>query len=230
MTDRRANQAIALLLCGLLASPALSPLYAADRAAILGKIIAAPPAMVNGLTLPPDATLLNGDRLTTGLDGWARVLLAGGEQIHLGANSDARTLQRGNQWELELARGQLTARTGEGTLLLVRSNGLRIAPVTAGTSVWEVNRLGDTLTQVTAYEGSLSVGAANRTVEVPAGRSARIETALETEQEPVGVGAGAGFWTTPVIVTVVVVAAAVAVTVPIVVANSTGGVVSPSGQ
>ena len=91
--SRHFGRPLAILLCALLASPAVS-LSAAERAAVLGRIVAAPPAQVNGVALPADATLLDGDRLATGAQGWARVLLARGEQIHLAALSDARALRQ----------------------------------------------------------------------------------------------------------------------------------------
>ena len=131
--SRHLGRPVAVLLCCLLASPAVS-LSAAERAAVLGRIVAAPPAQVNGVALPADATLLDGDRLATGAQGWARVLLARGEQIHLAALSDARAVRQGENLTVELNQGRVTLRTN-GSDLRVWSNGLEITPTT-DIAVW----------------------------------------------------------------------------------------------
>lgn len=225
--NRRFSQPLALLLCCLLVSPAFS-LTAAEQAAVLGRIVAAPPAQVNGVNLPGDATLLDGDRLATGADGWARVLLARGEQIHLGARSDARALRQGEDVTLELNQGRATLRT-RGNDLRVRSNGLEIN-ATTDNAVWEVARLSERLTLIASQQGSVEVRSANRTIEVRPGQSFQIETRLlESAQEPKGAGSGAGVSakTKAVIAVVILAGLAVGIAVPVALADN-GGVVSQS--
>jgi len=189
--SRHFGRPVAVLLCCLLASPAVS-LSAAERAAVLGRIVAGPPAQVNGVALPADATLLDGDRLATGAQGWARVLLARGEQIHLAGQSDARALRQGENLTVELNQGRVTLRTS-GSDLRVWSNGLEITPTTDN-AVWEVARLGDDLTLVAAQRGSVEVRSTNRTIEVLPGQSFQVQTRLldDADQTPGGAGAGAG--------------------------------------
>ncbi len=226
--SRRFGRPFAILLCCLLASPAVS-LTAAERAAVLGRIVAAPPAQVNGIALPADATLLDGDRLATGAQGWARVLLAGGEQIHLAARSDARAVRQGENLTLELTQGRVALRTS-GSDLRVRSNGLEIA-ATADNAVWEVARLGDGLTAVASRQGSLEVRSANRTIEVLPGQSFQVQTRLldETDQTPGGAGSGAGMSANAKLALTLAILGGLAagIAIPVILAND-NQVVSPS--
>lgn len=232
MRDRACTRFFACLLSVLLASPLFSPLSAAETPVVLGRIVSAPAATLNGVEVPAEATLLDGDRLSTGEQGGARVLLAGGEQIHLGARSQARAQRRGNRLEIELSEGWLALRTGTDRVL-VRSNGLEIVPGNAS-AVWEVVRLGEEEIVVAAYRGTLEVRGANRTVEVPAGRSARVESRLaeddDDEKKPVGAQAGAGLSTTQkVLIVAAVFGGITAVVLPLTIGRNAEEVVSPSG-
>ena len=226
--SRHLGRPVAVLLCCLLASPAVS-LSAAERAAVLGRIVAAPPAQVNGVALPADATLLDGDRLATGAQGWARVLLARGEQIHLAALSDARAVRQGENLTVELNQGRVTLRTN-GSDLRVWSNGLEITPTT-DIAVWEVARLGDSLTLVAAQRGSVEVRSANRTIEVLPGQSFQVQTRLldETDQTPGGAGSGAGMSANAKLALTLAILGGLtaAIAIPIILAND-NQVVSPS--
>lgn len=226
--NRRFSQPLALLLCCLLVSPAFS-LTAAEQAAVLGRIVAAPPAQVNGVNLPGDATLLDGDRLATGADGWARVLLARGEQIHLSARSDARALQQGEDVTIELNQGRVTLRT-RGNDLRVRSNGLEVVPTTDD-ALWEVAWLGEGLTLIASQQGSVEVRSANRTIEVRPGQSFQVQSRLldDDGQEPKGAGSDAGMSARRrrALALVILGGVAVAIAVPVALADD-AGVVSPS--
>ncbi|MFQ5723882.1 MAG: FecR domain-containing protein [Terriglobia bacterium] len=231
MRNRGASRLFASILSVLLASPLFSTLSADETAATLGRIVSSPPATLNGLEVPAEATLLDGDRLATGEQGWARVLLPEGEQIHLGARSQARAQRRGNRLEIELSEGWLALRTGNDRVL-VRSNGLEIVPGDA-TTVWEVVRLDEDQIVVAAYRGTLEVRGANRTVEVPAGRSARVESRLaeddDQEKKPVGAQAGAGLSTTQkVLIVAAVFGGVTAVVLPLTIGRNAEEVVSPS--
>jgi len=226
--SRHLGRPVAVLLCCLLASPAVS-LSAAERAAVLGRIVAAPPAQVNGVALPADATLLDGDRLATGAQGWARVLLARGEQIHLAAQSDARAVRQGENLTVELNQGRVTLRTN-GSDLRVWSNGLEITPTT-DIAVWEVARLGDSLTLVAAQRGSVEVRSANRTIEVLPGQSFQVQTRLldDADQTPGGAGSGAGMSANAKLALTLAILGGLtaAIAIPIILAND-NQVVSPS--
>lgn len=225
--SRHFGRPVAVLLCCLLASPAVS-LSAAERAAVLGRIVAAPPAQVNGVALPGDATLLDGDRLATGAQGWARVLLARGEQIHLAAQSDARALRQGENLTVELNQGRVTLRTN-GSDLRVRSNGLEITPTTDN-AVWEVARLRDGLTHVASLQGSVAVHSANRMIEVRPGQSFQVQTRLlDSAQDPRGAGSGAGMSANAKLALTLAILGglAAAIAIPVILAND-NQVVSPS--
>ena len=193
MRNRRYIESLAFLLSLLQASPVFSPLYAAERAAALGRVVSAPPATLNGAVLPGEATLWNGDRLATGADGWARVLLARGDQIHLGAQGEAWAKQQGDALALELAKGRVSLRTGANSAVTVRSNGLEILPKSPEQAVWEVAWLREGVTLVAAQQGTVEVRAANRVMQVLAGQSLRVESRLaDDDRKPAGAGAGAG--------------------------------------
>ena len=224
--SRHFGRPLAILLCALLASPAVS-LSAAERAAVLGRIVAAPPAQVNGVALPADATLLDGDRLATGARGWARVLLARGEQIHLAALSDARALRQGENVTVELNQGRVTLRT-HGSDLRVRSNGLEIMPTTDN-AVWEVARLREGLTQVASLQGSVAVRSANQSVAVLPGQSFQLQTRLlESAQEPTGTDSGAGMRAGTKLAIVLAILAGSAIGIAIPLSRGDNQVVSPS--
>ena len=175
MRNRFLAQVMVAVLCGLLAGPALSPLSAAAPAT-MGRVVANSPATLNGLAIPREATVFSGDRLTTGADGWARIYLAEGEQIHLAARSEARAARTGERVDLELMNGQVLLQTRAGSALNVLTNGLAILPA-GQEAVWQVTRTTPTEVLVAAHSGSVEVRGANRNLTVPAGRSARISTA-----------------------------------------------------
>lgn len=222
-----------MILCGLLASPLFSPLSAASGTEPLGRTVAAPPAAVNGMALPSDTTLFSGARITTGPQGWARVMLPQGVQIHLTEQSQAQATREGDRIEVNLVEGRLALRTRGNSGVLVRSNGLEIAPRTATNTVWEVARLGEGVTLVTSQLGPLEVRSANRTVEVLPGQSLRLESRLvddATQGTPGAAGnAGRRRRRRALILFLALVGVGAAIAIPLAVNNSEGGVMSPSG-
>jgi ferric-dicitrate binding protein FerR (iron transport regulator) len=142
----------------------------------MGRVVATAPATLNGLIIPREATVFSGDRLATGADGWARLYLAQGEQIHLAARSEARAARSGERIDVELLNGHVLLQTRAGSNLNVQTNGLAILP-TGQDAVWEVTRTAPNEVLVAARTGSVEVRGANRNLTVPAGRSARVTTA-----------------------------------------------------
>ncbi|MCI0404190.1 MAG: FecR domain-containing protein [Acidobacteria bacterium] len=173
MKNRLLTQVVVAVVCGLLAGPALSPLSAAPAA--MGRVVANAPAKLNGVLIPREATVFSGDRLTTGAEGWARLYLAEGEQIHLAALSEARAARAGERVDVELMNGQLLLQTRAGSGVNVQANGLAILPV-GREAVWEVTRTSANEVLVAARSGSVEIHGINRNLTVPAGRSARVTT------------------------------------------------------
>jgi len=171
--NRALQQAFVLLLIALLASPLTSPLSAATKA--VGRVLAAAPAQVNGIEALPDATLMNGDRVTTGEGGWVRVLLLRGQQIHLEAQSEALTRQSGETLRVELVRGRIILKTSDENGVQVTASGALVAAKDTGPAVWEVSRLNDTLLQVAAHSGTVEILADDQVVEVEPGQMVRVE-------------------------------------------------------
>lgn len=194
MKSRVYVQVIAVVLCGLLASPAFSPLAAAaaptaSGQAALGRVMAKAPATMNGVAIPSEATLFSGDRVATGPAGWARMYLSQGEQVHLAAQSEARASREGDRVDVELLAGRVYLQT-KGSGLNVLANGLEIAPGTAEAAVWEVTLVAPNEVLVAAHKGSVEVRGTNRNLEVPAGRSARVTTAAAPKGSAGGAAGG----------------------------------------
>ncbi|MGH9788582.1 MAG: FecR domain-containing protein [Candidatus Acidiferrales bacterium] len=177
MRSRFLAQVMVAVLCGLLAplSGTLSPLSAAAPAT-MGRVVANSPATLNGVAIPTEATVFSGDRLATGADGWARIYLAEGEQIHLAGRSEARAARSGERVDVELMNGRLLLQTRAGSAINVLTNGLAILPANQD-AVWEVTRTAPNEVLVASHSGSVEVLGANRSITVPAGRSARVSTA-----------------------------------------------------
>jgi ferric-dicitrate binding protein FerR (iron transport regulator) len=179
------------VLCGLLLplGGTLTSLSAAPPAA-MGRVLANAPAALNGVSIPREATFFSGDRLATGTDGWARLYLAEGEQIHLAARSEARAARAGDRIDVELLSGHVLLQTRAGSGVNVQANGLAILP--DQDAVWEVTRTSPNEVLVAARSGSVEVLGTNRSLTVPAGRSARVTTAAPASPAaPVKGGGGA---------------------------------------
>ncbi len=182
MKNRVSVQVVAIVLCGLLASPALSPLSAASPAA-LGRVVVNAPATMNGIDVPKESTMYSGDRLTTGAKGWARVYLSPAEQIYLDSRSEARAARNADGIGIELVRGGAHLQTGSNVRVL--AGGLEVVPQSEN-AVWQVKQTGANEVLVVALKGSVEVRGSNRTVEVPAGRSARVTTSPAPPANPPG--------------------------------------------
>jgi ferric-dicitrate binding protein FerR (iron transport regulator) len=189
MRNRLTAQVMVAVLCGLLAGPALSPLSAAPPAA-MGRVVANAPATLNGVGIPREATVFSGDLLATGDTGWARIYLAEGEQIHVAARSEARAARAGERIDVELLNGHLLLQTHAGSGINVQTNGLAILP--NQDAVWEVTRTAPNEVLVAARSGSVEVRGTNRSLTVPAGRSARVTTTVPASPAAPVKGAGGG--------------------------------------
>jgi len=164
---------VAIVLCGLLASPAFSPLSAASPAA-LGRVVVNAPATMNGIVVPQEATMYSGDRLTTGAKGWARVYFSPAEQVYLDSASEARAARGANGIGIEPVRGGAHLQAGSNVRVL--ANGVEVVPRDGENAIWQVKQTGPNEVLVVALRGTVEVRGSNRTVEVPAGRSARVTT------------------------------------------------------
>ncbi len=185
MKNRVTLQVVAIVLCGLLASPALSPLSAASPAA-LGRVVGHAPATMNGIVIPREATMYSGDRLATGAKGWARVYLSPQEQIYLDSSSEARAARNADGLGVELARGGIHLQTQSGSNVSLLANGVEVVPRAGENAVWQVKQVGANEVLVVALRGSVEVRGTNRTLEVPAGRSARVTTSPAPPANPAG--------------------------------------------
>ncbi|MFQ5695503.1 MAG: FecR domain-containing protein, partial [Terriglobia bacterium] len=170
-----------LLLILALTSPFAPAAWAASA---LGQIVAQQPAAVNDVPVRDHATLFSGDRLTTGVEGWARVQLPENNQLHLHAESVARVERRGERLAVLLDQGQVTMRTHGQNGLHVHSNALEIASQTTDDTVWDVTRLSDKRTRVAVHRGTLEVRGLNQVIELTAGQSVEVQTEFGPNFDP----------------------------------------------
>lgn len=228
MKNRVSLQLVAIVLCGLLASPAFSPLSAASPAA-LGRVVANAPATMNGIDIPRETTMYSGDRLTTGPEGWARVYLSQSEQVYIASSSEARAAREADRLGVELMSGGAHLQTKAGSNVSVLANGLEIVPRGDENAIWQVKQVGPNEVLVVALRGSVEVRGTNRTLEVPAGRSARVTT---SPAAPARTAGGSHALTTGAKVGIVFVGVGLLVAGVIFGYNQTqpSSVVSPNGQ
>ncbi len=100
-----ARQAVAVTLALLIPFPG----WAAPD--LVGTVASSQSAYARGLDLLPGSTVFSGDTVAVGTHGSASITLAGGSQVQLGGNSQARLLRTPKTVQLALSQGQATFRS-----------------------------------------------------------------------------------------------------------------------
>ncbi|MFQ5695504.1 MAG: hypothetical protein ACE5HB_05910 [Terriglobia bacterium] len=159
-----------LSLCLLLFPSALS---AADA---LGRLLAQLPATVNGVRAESHATVYTGDQLVTRANGWLRLLLEQGNQIHLEEQGEAWVRRACGCTKVLLVRGQLVVRANSRQCIKVIGNGLEISADKRQRALWKVIHVDDTHLRVEAQEGTIRVQAAGFTYLLAADQSLTLDT------------------------------------------------------
>lgn len=162
-----------------------APLAPAAAPAVLGKITAKGQARVNGNVIPAEATLVDGDRISTGANTAVAVALQGRDQVFLPEWSTAQVRTAGSQVRVHLEQGALALVTRSAQPTEIAARGVEIAPKTDASNrsagVIEVAVRGRVL-EVFARKGAAVVRAADRTVEVPEG--SKLEASPEAAPTP----------------------------------------------
>ncbi|MFQ5778416.1 MAG: FecR domain-containing protein [Terriglobia bacterium] len=162
------------MLGGLLANACFPPVSAA-AVAPLGRLVSTGTATINSVSVPGETTLYDGDRVVTGLGGWASIHLTQGDQVQVAAESQVQVRDRCNCIQLTLTQGLLTLRTEGDECVRVRSYGLAIQAEGKGRTIWEVRKLRDNFIQVAVQQGTVEVRSVGRSVRVPPGQSRQLE-------------------------------------------------------
>jgi hypothetical protein len=102
------RQLLAAALVPLLAVPA------GTKSNIVGTTVSGQAATVRGSALAPGTTVFHGDAIDVARKGAARINLAGGAVLQIGAESQVRLLSEKNQTVFEVTRGRASFRMAQG--------------------------------------------------------------------------------------------------------------------
>jgi hypothetical protein len=158
-----------------------APVASAASPAAVGKIQTKGRAEVNGASVPEEATVFAGDRITTAKETASGLTFPGGDQVFLPSLSSAQVNRADNQVSVTLVRGALAVVSRSAQPVVIEANGVRIQAAQPGSAVYEVAVNGTSL-KVLAHKGTALVKGSNRTVEVKEGAT------MEATASPQGGG------------------------------------------
>ncbi len=194
----------------------------------VGQISSKGAAEINGVRAVTGGAVFSGDRIDTDRNSTASVSLTAGRQVILAEASSLRIALTGSQVTGTLGHGEVAVLSPASDATVIEAGGTRIVPGKGG-SVYTVELNKNNL-NVTASRGTVLVEAADRTVEVPEGKT--LEATLDPAQQPTGAGTPSATGSNTHLVTALVVGAAAlaAATVTLLVRDVRTGckVVSPS--
>ncbi len=197
-TQIETKMCLAMFLSLMLVS---APILPAEPSAALGKISGRGIAEVNGTALPGEATLFSGDQISTRKESAVALSFGGGDQIFLPELTRARIERAGAGTRMALDYGALAAIRRSTNLPVVMAGGVRIEASGSTPAAFEVALNGRAL-KVFARLGSVRVTAANKTVEVPEGKTMEATTAAVPPTAPATAAASGLSWlqTTAIVV------------------------------
>lgn len=165
---------------------------------------------LNGTALQLETTVFSGDSLATRIDGLAVVLLAQGDQVHLGPDTAVTFSGDAQQVLVALERGMTLARSGNGQQVAVNARGLLVRPL--GQASYEVAIEGNAVL-VASRHGDLDVQGTNRSFVVPSGKIMKFELSTDTSSAA-DVGRGASNMS-PGVAAAVAIAISAGVSIPV---------------
>jgi ferric-dicitrate binding protein FerR (iron transport regulator) len=195
------------------------PVAWAASPASIGQIATKGNAELNGANAVTGATVFSGDRIVSHPDSTASLALTGGSRIVLAGAGAMQVKAEGEELTATLDKGKLGFLSQASAPVVVEAGGTRVTPGKNG-GVYVVELDGNKL-EVSAYKGGAKVEAANRTVEVPEGKT--LLATLEPAQGPPSSAGHSSF----AVWAIVALAAAGAITA-IVLATTGGKTISPS--
>ncbi len=173
---------LSLLLVYVPVAPAASP-------AVVGKMTTKGNALVNNAAVPAEATVFAGDQIATEKETVAGLSLSGGDQVFLPSLSSAKVNRTDTQVTVALERGALAVLNRSAKPVVIEANGMRIQSANPSAGIYEVAVNGNEL-KVMARKGATIVTGADRTVEVPEGKTLEATVA----PRPAGLGGLSAFW------------------------------------
>jgi hypothetical protein len=204
------------------------PVLGSTTPTALGEVSSKGATEINGVSAITGGAVFSGDRIDTERNSTASLSLTAGRQVILVEASSLRIALTGSQVTGTLGHGTVAVLSPANDPTFIEAGGTRIVPGKDG-SIYVVELSKDNL-NVTASRGTVSVEAADRTVEVPEGKT--LEATLDPAQGPTGSGGPAPAASGGHLLTVVIVAAGAlaAATVTLLVREVRTGckVVSPS--
>lgn len=189
----------ALLVITLSAALVCAPVAQAGTPAAVAKMSTKGTVELNGTVTPAETSVFYGDRITTRAKTAAALAISGGDQVFLPEQSAAQLRQAGAGVEMLLERGGLVVVSRGAQPVSVLASGVRIVP--SGAGILEIAIKGTSL-KVAARKGSARVTAADRTLDVPEGKT--LDATVAPPQGPAGASAGlTGFETVAIVAGVV---------------------------
>jgi ferric-dicitrate binding protein FerR (iron transport regulator) len=199
------------------------PVAWAASPASIGQIATKGSAEINGANAVTGATVFSGDKIVSHRNSTAALALTGGGRLVLTGAGAMEVKRDGEHITATLAKGKLGFLSQAKSPVAVDAGGTRTTPGKTG-GVYVVALDGNNL-EVSAYKGVAKVEAANRTLEVPEGKTLR--ATLEPGQGP---PSSAGFSSVATWTIIALVAAAGAIAAGVVASSGGRITLSPSSK
>ena len=149
---------------------------ATPASAPLGVVLQADRAQVGTDLTSGGATIYDGDRLQTQVEGTLRATL-GGPQLYLRNNTTAQVHGLPNGFSADLLAGTVVVSSAEGQTFQLLADGATIRPTGAQPVVAQVTRISASVVQLSSSRGVLEVTMGDEVKTVDPGTSYRMEIA-----------------------------------------------------
>lgn len=177
---------LAVILVVMMTSPAWS------AAEPVGSVTSSNGSTIRDTKLAPGSTVFNGDTISVGERGAARISLNGGAQAEILSNSLVRLTKSGGDLEMEVDRGQASFHTSGGNHVSARVTDASVRPVGGGETAAVIQSLNKMHAVIAAEKGSLVVTTAydNKSYTILEGQAADLSLAPAEQQDGTAAPAG----------------------------------------
>lgn len=175
---------VGFLSVALVGAPAMAA-PASPASAPLGVVLQADRAQVGADVTSGGATIYDGDRLQTQVEGTLRATL-GGPQLYLRNNTIAQVHGLPNGFSADLTSGTVVVSSSEGQTFQLLADGAVIRPVGTQPVVAQVVRVSANELRLSSSRGALAVTMGDEVRTVEAGTSYRMEVAPDTDASDPG--------------------------------------------
>lgn len=184
-----ARQALAALLCILLAVPALAlPTGTGARPAALGSLTYGEGILISNSSALPGSTIFSGDTIEVGARGNAFIALMGGMQIRLAEQTRVRLAKVDSGVEIEMIKGRAFFRTSGQHPVIARLADATLRAKGETSAVGVVAVLSDTKAIFGAEKGEFLLSTAHdgRSVGLKAGEAVEVTLVPDPQAVPPG--------------------------------------------